>query len=121
MVCARAAPKEGVLQLWLYHIKPFARLFLTDLRVGIMEQSSGSILTCMRAFFAHLPLTSLLCYCCGLHRSTALGEIKNALVTGEHQCFGCSGLRLHYCVRLFPDPRFLLLGYSKILSVTKIK
>ena len=36
---------------WLYHVKPSR---------GAMEQASGSIMTGIRAFSAHLPFTSLL-------------------------------------------------------------
>ena len=41
--------------------------FVSRLRVGVMEQASGSTMTGIRAFSAHLPLTSLLLfyYCCG--------------------------------------------------------
>ena len=58
MVCARAAPKEGV--LLALSCPAFARLLLADLElVGVMEQASCSIMTGIRAFSAHLPLTSL--------------------------------------------------------------
>ena len=52
------APKEDV--LLALSCQAFARLLLADLRVGAMEQASGSIMTGIRAFAAHLPLTSLI-------------------------------------------------------------
>ena len=36
--------------------------FVSRLRVGVMEQASGSTMTGIRAFSAHLPLTSLLLF-----------------------------------------------------------
>ena len=58
-VCARAAPKkEGV--LLALSCRAIREAFVNRLRVGVMEQSSGSILTGTRAFSAYLPLTPLL-------------------------------------------------------------
>ena len=48
---------------WLYHdVKPSRGFFVSWLRVGVMEQASGSIMTGIHALSAYyLPLTSLFC------------------------------------------------------------
>ena len=57
IVCARDAPKEGgILAL---SCQAFARLLLADLELVLWSRRVVAFMTDVRAFSAHLPLTSL--------------------------------------------------------------
>ena len=58
MVCARACSKRR--QAFGFILSSLREVFASWLRVGVVEHASGSIMSGIRAFSAHLPLTSLL-------------------------------------------------------------
>ena len=77
MICARCCSKRR--RAFGFIMSSLREAFVSGLRVDVMKQASGSFMTGIRAFSAHLLLTSL------SWPSTYISSVL-CLLSGEYRC-----------------------------------